>query len=51
MVEDRMRALLKNKISTYNLNEVNREYELAPELLRALDSVRRELVGIEEGVL
>jgi hypothetical protein len=51
MVEDRMRALLKNKISTNNLNEVNREYELAPELLRALDSVRRELVGIEEGVL
>ncbi|MFZ4064823.1 MAG: tubulin-like doman-containing protein [Rhodoluna sp.] len=42
-VESRMQTLLKNPISRSNFDDVNREYELAPELLRALDSVKREL--------
>ena len=42
-VESRMQTLLKNPISNANFLDVNREYELAPELLRALDSVKREL--------
>jgi len=42
-VDNRMKTLLKNPITRATFDDVNREYELAPEILRAVDSVTREL--------
>jgi hypothetical protein len=44
-----MKVLLRNPINKANFAEVNREFEIAPELLRALDSARRDLVRDDIG--
>jgi hypothetical protein len=42
-VDARMKVLVKNPITRANFADVNREFEIAPELIRVVDSVTREL--------
>jgi hypothetical protein len=46
-VEVRMRALADTEITMANLDEVNREYEIAPELVRAVEVIQREIDSFE----
>jgi hypothetical protein len=48
-VDARMKVLVRNPITKANFKDVNREFEIAPELIRVVDSVSRELKRTDLG--
>jgi hypothetical protein len=50
-VDARMKVLVRNPITKANFKDVNREFEIAPELIRVVDSVTRELKRTDLGVV
>jgi hypothetical protein len=44
-----MKVLVRNPITKANFKDVNREFEIAPELIRVVDSVSRELKRTDLG--
>jgi hypothetical protein len=48
-VDARMKVLVRNPITKANFKDVNREFEIAPELVRVVDSVSRELKRTDLG--